>query len=721
MANKALLKNDDENQLDLKRLTDAELAFIIYQAGVYLSEQDSDEMSALTVDSNESVSVGSASNTVFDQEVGTHSALTTTTITSNLYQRVNNDKNGNWSAGYSHADFHRPVYHELDTGNIKTYSSSEFDSFVDEKITPQLFNAASNNPGLYKIDTTGGAGWTLYKSAWFTDTRSLNGASSYSQDYNIYVRTSSTEPTQVKPLYLQSSTNLKSYSVDKIKKTFGEAVKHSIKRTNLGTYKITNGSAPTTGSWTSRGSFIDTKWTTQDLPYTRTSTRTSNQDYTHVFQGTYIHNYDTTYIGNYTGNFTGNYTGNFEGNYANEFTGDFVGNFTGNYTGNFIGDYTNEFTRDSTNVFTRESLSRTSIATSAVNYTRSRDSTYTRNSTAPFALDINYIRIRSSTFTRTSARESIRNSTAPFTRNSTNTFDGTNFTVPFLGNYIAAFERYPPSVAYYTTDLYIGGSSRTSLRNSIGVYSRTSVHVNQPYYNGFASPLSYSSYYTSAFVGDYIGNYVGDFNVGFYMGNYQADYLGTFEAEFIGDYNRDYVVTYIGDFVGDYARDYTGNYIGNFLGNYLTTFAGDYVGTSYYTGDFVGNYIRAFTGNYTNNFIGASYEGNYLGNFETAFVGNYSNNFTRDSTNTFTRDSTNNFTAISNNAFTRDSTSDFTRDSTADFSRTIAAGYAADYIGDYTADYTADYVGNFIGDYTAATIVDTSAIINTYTLWMRVG
>ena len=72
---------------DLKEMSTTEENYLAYLAGVRLSSMTAGSTAALTTNATGNATVGTYSNTVYDQAVGTHgTTLTTSTTNTTLYQ-----------------------------------------------------------------------------------------------------------------------------------------------------------------------------------------------------------------------------------------------------------------------------------------------------------------------------------------------------------------------------------------------------------------------------------------------------------------------------------------------------------------------------------------------------------------------------------------------------------------------------------------------------------
>ena len=483
----ALLKTDGDG--NLTKITHAEEDYIAYQIGLRLS-LDTAGSTVAGLNTSSGTTVGTFTDTSFDDAVGIHDgSLTTTTTTVTLKQ-----KNG--TASESGGNFHKPVIFDRSaTGDVvalKAANDTELNTIVDRVL---LKTFANEHPGCRRLSASSpGGDWTAALSNVFTDTRT-DGTSI---NYSIWIKTSGTVPTKVAPQILHNTFDLKSMTAAEIQYTFGQRAKTRIMAGGIGTYQLRNASegVPTDpGTWVAKGTATDTKQTTADVNYTRTSTGN--------FIGNYIGNYSGTFtrdsIGNYDGIFTRNSTRSSTNDFTRNSTDDFIGNYlqdyVGNYAGNFIGDYvTVRPAEETNNPYTRQSIGSANYGS----YTGSI--TYTGDYLG--GID------EAQHFTRISTRDSTQLFSA---------YTG-NFTGNYTGDYMGA---------------YTGNYSRPSDVAFTGNYE-----------------TNFSGNYTGDFVGNYEGAFTGNYD-GEYEGQFAGDYTGNYAGNFTRDSTRDSTSDYTGNYSGE--------------------------------------------------------------------------------------------------------------------------------------------------------------------------
>ena len=297
---------------DLKQVTTTEEQYFAYQAGLQLSTAADTEPGCLkTASSGSPATVGTFTDTRFNEAIGSHGTLTTSSTATTLYQSEG-------TAAEDGGDFRYPVEFVSNSGaELHEMTDAEVSALVD-RLNLVIF--ANDYPGTYKLATSAPSGdYTQKIAGLFTDTKvNSSGNSETVNTYNLYRRTAMTAPTAIRPVALKRSSGgtgtfqgIQEMSDAEIKYTFGQRAKTRIMNGSLGvgTYLIksaTQGAPTDTGTWVAKGAAVDTKNTTTNTDYTQ----------------------------------------DFVGDFGGIFTQDFVGNFTGNFETTFTGDFTNTFTRN---------------------------------------------------------------------------------------------------------------------------------------------------------------------------------------------------------------------------------------------------------------------------------------------------------------------------------------------------------------------------------------
>ena len=339
-----LLEESGDFHGNLKQVTTTEEQYFAYQAGLQLSTAADTEPGCLkTASSGSPATVGTFTDTRFNEAIGSHGTLTTSSTVTTLYQSEG-------TAAENGGDFRYPVEFVSNSGaELHEMTDAEVSSLVD-RLNSVIFT--NDYPGTYKLATSAPSGdYTEKIAGLFTDTKvNSSGNSETVNTYNLYRRTAMTAPTAIRPVALKRSSGgsgtfqgIQEMTDAEIKYTFGQRAKTRIMNGSLGvgTYLIksaTQGAPTDTGTWVAKGAAVDTKNTT------------TNTDYTQDFVGTFTNNFTQDFVGDFTGNFESTFTGDFTGDFANNFTRNSTANFTRNSTrnstGNFLQNFTGDFTGD---------------------------------------------------------------------------------------------------------------------------------------------------------------------------------------------------------------------------------------------------------------------------------------------------------------------------------------------------------------------------------------
>jgi len=366
---------------DLKEMTTGEEAWLAYQCGLQLAASTTSDVAALTTSAG-GTSIGSYTNTFFNEAVGTHpgSSITSGSTVTTVYQNTG-------SATEAGADFHKPI--RWNGTGFEEMDDTELNALVD-RLLGLVF--ANNYPGDYQLASSSpGVTYDTHIAGVFSDTRTDGTNISY----NIYQRQSMVSPpSEVKCVKVFNDTTsfdgLKEMSNTEIAYTLGQRMKTRIMSSanNIGAYQLRSsaaGAPSDPGTWVARGTATDTKNTTSDVDYSATYAGTYSavytRDRTENFVGTYTRDRTENFVGNYTNpnainyqrnrtagfaliyanrpsgtyytadyvgdylgpqSYAGDYVGNFVGNYDGDYVGNFFGDYEGNYEGNYLGNYLGE-------------------------------------------------------------------------------------------------------------------------------------------------------------------------------------------------------------------------------------------------------------------------------------------------------------------------------------------------------------------------------------------
>ena len=456
MATPLKLKDANGN---IQQLTTTEENYIAYQVGLHLSTADSAEVGSLNR-ATTGDTVGTYSNTFFNQAVGTHPSTSITTGTTNtvIYQT-------NGTAAETDANVFRPIMwvdSASETG-FKMMPDVDLNAAVDRYLSKIFTN---EYPGSYRLSTSApSSDWTEQQTA-FIDTRT-DGASIA---HKLWKRTGGTAPTAVKPMRLKNEASfagIQEMSDAEIKFSFGQRAKTRIVASKIGSYQLRNSSqgAPTdTGTWVAKGTATDTKNTTANQTFTRDSTTNFSESYTTSYTTGYASNF--TSISNI--NYTSTYTRVFDEAYSRDFTGGFDQSYTSTFTGTFNQNYDTQYTSQYTGNFLRNtSVNYDTQFTGnfANSYTGTVERAYNR------ASNDNYLGVRTFPFQQVYSRSFVRfQGLSNYFRDFTGQFSGSeasSYTRTFVGNYERTFTgvyQGPDQGASYTRNappVFYQGSGRS--------------------------------------------------------------------------------------------------------------------------------------------------------------------------------------------------------------------------------------------------------------------
>lgn len=742
MATPLKLKDANGN---IQELTTTEENYIAYQVGLHLSTADSAEVGSLNR-ATTGDTVGTYSNTFFNQAVGTHPSTSITTGTTNtvIYQTTG-------TAAETDANVFRPIMwvdSASETG-FKMMPDVDLNAAVDRYLSKIFTN---EYPGSYRLSTSApSSDWTEQQTA-FIDTRT-DGASIA---HKLWKRTGGTAPTAVKPMRLKNEASfagVQEMSDTEIKFSFGQRAKTRIAASKIGSYQLRNSSqgAPTdTGTWVAKGTATDTKNTTADVNFTRDSTVNFQASYTASYTGAYTTNYtsitDLAYISVSTAQFSANYSRDFGGTFATTYTASYEGGYTTTYARNFAANYVS-------------------------NYASTQDVGYLTQYTRNF----------SGNFTNTFAGGYTRNFTGNFTGvgpNITYQHEGTGTayelfpqytgTMPPQGNWWPYDANYQGGQAYssyrlydYYVGNYVAGPAQNLLQTNYAGPQTAQFNRagnQQPEYNrgplagyeareihfyerpGDGSQVQYNSYVSISWPGVLVG-YESFPRFGIfgrqYIRNIPTYYTGqrftpgqTFGGYPLVNYTSDGGNYQATGLLTSYVRTqyfYQGSgrnyyYQSNAPG---ATYVGEpvtYTGVSptlvYYEGTpntSTSDFVVALTANYQawRDFFHIVYTRNFLGYYTgpgvaTSYTRNTNVTYTRNFTGNFTNTFANQFSATYTTTYTGDYQKEFANSYVRDFSATYSRNfegtgyvtqYESIYTGAYTTQYTLDYEGNYVNTY----------------------
>ena len=368
--------------------------------------------------------------------------------------------------------------------------------------------------------------------------------------YSLYRRTNVSESGDSAdiPITVDSATpsHLKEMTTAQLQ-SLAERLRNRIIATGIGTYALQQ-TAPSTGTWVSRGTITDRVPTINNVTYSR------NDQYTRIFSAQYTRSsvgyareYNTSpnvYVRSVYG--SGNFTST-----------RFTRIYSGNYTRNTIGPAYTALYQGS--VYTRQVLSQNYI------------SAYSRGA-ALTAGETTALQQYAADWSVTGDRQYIRS------------LGGVNTAVTFQGQYAREAGKAYQRAVY--NRLVTGPSYHRNIQSySVTEYQRQFQRTFSGQYTRIRAGLDYVRAYTRIYTGNYTVNYAGVYSRGF-VRNFTrsvtgpAYIRGQFTRAAIGpSYTRAY---YRGDFAGSYFNQYLRT---TFSGQYISRFSG----TPSYTNQFLRN------------------------------------------------------------------------------------------------------------------------------------
>ena len=594
------IKDADGN---LQRVSSTDETYLAWQAGKQLAVSSGNSVGDLTLTGTPNRTVGSHTDTFYQQPVGTHPAsdLTIGSTTSTLKQRTGTaSEQGIQYQPNGRDKWQTPITYTTlnDKLGVHPMLDDEFDSLVD-----RLNSILHTNDyvGTYKLASTAPSSDYTERFTLGTDTRT-DGTS---VDYKIWQRTTQTAPTSVvQPAYLLDSDGYQGiYGMSNTESrwTLGQACKTRRQIFgNIGNYQLRSSveGAPTdTGSWKNVGTALDTRNTTSDQIYTRSRVSTYTRERNVNYEGVYVsEGYQI-----YTGDFTGNYE-----NYSRPFTGDFLGFSSQKFVGDFTTDYETHFQKDRFENFASNYVSDKDIdyvGTYAGNYVGTYTNYFTGNFIGQYSED--YESNDEETFTNFSEiayTGNFQNYVSPFTRDFIGNFQ--NYVSPFEGNYsnfaspysIDFVNEYTATYEETNNQFFIGNFTKTYDRHQVEDYQQNNYTAD--YSKAYSQATTYAQSYAGGsgspdgendpqqFIAAYVRSVNENF-VAFATNNFQNSYIGTFTTDYIEDVNTDKTVDYtLGgaeDFTNYFQRDYSKSYSNfsspyarNYQRNYNTVYTSNY-------------------------------------------------------------------------------------------------------------------------------------------------
>ena len=323
-----------------------------------------------------------------------------------------------------------------------------------------------------------------------------------------------------------------------------------------------------------------------------------------------------------------------------------------------------------------------------------------------------------------------------------------DYTSEYSSDYSATFQGL--YISEYTGD-YTGEYNTEFAENYIDIYSGS--YIDEIYtgdftlgYTGDYETIDESEIYGTSFEGtpystEFVAVFVEDFYTGDYISLYTSEYVADYASDYSSSYEgAEYVSSYEDIYTGDYSSEYAAGfssiyseeiYTGNYQEDYLTEYSSDY--ETLYNTVYVGNYERIESELYTGDYTGEVTE-DYTGDYEREIPETFTGDYERDSLEEYVGNYISADSAVYTGEYERIDTDDYTGDYTGEIDEVYTGGYESDvqenYTGEYqrldpetytgnyefdvlenystayggevTEDYTGDYSGFYASDYTGS-------------------
>jgi hypothetical protein len=317
MANPLKVKKTGATFNGLQIMTNAEMDYCVDVVLKHFANTNSG-LGTVNIDGATGTSIGTFVDTSRSGSVGDHPvADSPTTVTTYTFKQD--------ITTTATEVITRPIEHS--SSGIRQQNDTQLNASI---ITRALADCAASGIGSYALQPSSPAGtWTSIG----TITNSVIGATNTT---TLWRKTGGTAPTTIRPLKYQTSPS-KSFKemTDAEIQGLTNRFRNQIISTGICSYKLQT-SAPTPGTWTTRGSaFDDTRNTLADPSY--------SGSYTGSFTGTYTGNFAGTYVGTFAGTYSRAFAGAYSGAYQRFFSGFSGGFFTGFYTGFFTGFFAGSY------------------------------------------------------------------------------------------------------------------------------------------------------------------------------------------------------------------------------------------------------------------------------------------------------------------------------------------------------------------------------------------
>jgi hypothetical protein len=322
----------------LQEMSDAEinqyLSYVI--TNKFATDTDGTGTAELNVDTANALtgtSIGSFTDQIRNDAVGTHPTSGSTTNTTYYFKQV--------TAAATENITNRPVGYD---SAIKEYADADLDTDVLDKVIEDMVTGTGYTAGQYSLAASAPSGGTWTSRATITDSNRGGNTSVY-----LWQKTTPSTSANADLASLKlDGTNVKMMSSAEIEQMVPN-FRNRIIDSGVGTYKLQTSTPSEAGTWVQQGDTLtDTRQQVASQNYAGSYTGNFSGDYAGNYAGGYAGN--KTYSGSYSGNYAGNYAGSYVGNktYSGSYTGSFSGNYSGNYVGTsaYSGDYSGAYSQN---------------------------------------------------------------------------------------------------------------------------------------------------------------------------------------------------------------------------------------------------------------------------------------------------------------------------------------------------------------------------------------
>jgi len=320
------------NFTGLQEMTDGEiqqyLSYVL--TNKFATDTDGTGTGELNVDGASGTSIGTFTNTIRQDSIGSHPTAGATSSNTYTFKQVTSAASESITA--------RPAGYD---SGVKQMSDSAIDTDILDKALSDMVSESDYTVGQYVLQPSAPTGGTWTSRYTITDTAQGGNNNTYLWQKTAPTSSANSDLASVKTDG-SSITQMTAAEIEQMVPNF----RNRIIDTGVGTYKV-QATAPTSGgTWVQMGSqFDDTRQEVASENYVGAYTGNYSGSYVGAYVGakTYSGNYSGSYAGNYVGGYVGSktYSGNYSGNYSGSYQGNYVGTsgYSGSYSGSYQGNY----------------------------------------------------------------------------------------------------------------------------------------------------------------------------------------------------------------------------------------------------------------------------------------------------------------------------------------------------------------------------------------------